>query len=74
MSIRDRQVIMLAADGDGPLAARPGWSRIRAVRAGRVCRFTRPESNVVSRPGPRLAEAARILARCLRDATIGGKA
>lgn len=64
----DPQVIMLAADGDGPLAARPGWNRIRAVREGRICRFTPAESNVVSRPGPRLVEAAQILARCLRGA------
>lgn len=69
----DPQVIMLAAGSDGPLAARPGWSRIRAVREGRVCRFTPAESNVVSRPGPRLVEAARILAGCLRGAAAGGK-
>lgn len=70
----DPQVIMLAAESDGPLAERPGWNRIRAVREGRVCRFTPAESNVVSRPGPRLVEAARILARCLRDATARSKA
>lgn len=69
----DPQVIMLAAESDGPLAERPGWSRIRALREGRVCRFTPAESNVVSRPGPRLVEAAQILARCLRDATAGSK-
>lgn len=70
----DPQVIMLAAQTDGPLAARPGWNRIRAVREGRVCRFTPAESNVVSRPGPRLVEAAQILARCLRHATGRSKA
>lgn len=70
----DPQVIMLAAESDGPLAERPGWNRIRALREGRVCRFTPAESNVVSRPGPRVAEAARILARCLRGATGRSKA
>ncbi len=70
----DPQVIMLAAESEGPLAARPGWNRIGAVREGRVCRFTPAESNVVSRPGPRLAEAAQILARCLRHATARSKA
>lgn len=70
----DPQVIMLAAESDGPLAERPGWSRIRALRDGRVCRFTPAESNVVSRPGPRVVEAAQILARCLRGATGRSKA
>lgn len=70
----DPQVIMLAAESDGPLAERPGWSRIRALREGRVCRFTPAESNVVSRPGPRVVEAAQILARCLRGATGRSKA
>ena len=70
----DPQVIMLAAESDGPLGERPGWNRIRAVREGRICRFTPAESNVVSRPGPRLVEAAQILARCLRGATERSKA
>ncbi|HWI80451.1 helical backbone metal receptor [Ramlibacter sp.] len=68
----DPQVIMLAADGERPPAERPGWNRIRAVRDGRVCAFTPAESNVLSRPGPRLAEAARILARCLQRNARGG--
>ena len=70
----DPQVIMLAAESDGPLAERPGWRRIRALREGRVCRFTPAESNVVSRPGPRVVEAAQILARCLRGASGRSKA
>ena len=70
----DPQVIMLAADSDRALAERPGWSRIRAVREGRVCRLTPAESNVVSRPGPRLVEAAQVLAGCLRHATRRSRA
>ena len=65
----DPQVIMLAADSERALAERPGWSRIRAVREGRVCRLTPAESNVVSRPGPRLVEASQVLAGCLRHAS-----
>jgi len=64
----DPQVIMLAADVEGPLADRPGWNRIRAVREQRVCRLSPDESNIVSRPGPRLTEAGQILARCLQGA------
>lgn len=48
------------------LAARPGWAGLRAVRAGAVCLVPRPDSQTVIRPGPRLPEAAAILARCLR--------
>jgi iron complex transport system substrate-binding protein len=62
----DPQVIMIAASDARPLAERPGWSRIRAVREGRVCAFSAAQSDVVVRPGPRLAEAAQVLAECLR--------
>ena len=51
------------------LSARPGWHSMRAVRQGAVCVLQRPDSYTVIRPGPRLPEAAAILARCLRQAT-----
>jgi iron complex transport system substrate-binding protein len=64
-------VIMIGVrDADG-VVQRPGWDRIAAVREQRVCLYTRDEGDVLVRPGPRLAQAAQILARCLRDA--GGK-
>lgn len=44
---------------------RPGWSGIRAVREQRLCVFSPVESDVLVRPGPRMAEAARIMAACL---------
>jgi iron complex transport system substrate-binding protein len=60
-------VIMVGdADFDG-LAQRPGWRGIRAVREQRVCVFSRDEGDVVVRPGPRMAEAARLMARCLQE-------
>ena len=48
------------------LAQRPGWSRLRALQQGQVCTLSPAESRVVTRPGPRLATAAQVLARCLR--------
>lgn len=58
-------VIMIGdSDFDG-LLKRPGWSGIRAVREQRLCVYTREEGDVVVRPGPRMAEAARLMARCL---------
>lgn len=46
---------------------RPGWAGIRALRENRVCVFSAAESDVLVRPGPRMAEAAHIMARCLKD-------
>jgi iron complex transport system substrate-binding protein len=46
---------------------RPGWASLRALREQRLCLFTRDQSDVLVRPGPRMAEGARIMARCLAD-------
>ncbi|HQS32568.1 helical backbone metal receptor [Polaromonas sp.] len=43
----------------------PGWGSIKAVRDQHICVFGVDESDVVVRPGPRMAEAARIMASCL---------
>ncbi len=51
------------------LELRPGWSNMRALREKRVCVFTAAESDVMVRPGPRMAEAARLLAQCMADKT-----
>lgn len=47
-------------------AQRPGWGAVDAVRSGRICSLDHAETDLVSRPGPRLGEAAAVLARCLR--------
>jgi iron complex transport system substrate-binding protein len=60
-------VIMMGQRDVGGLAERPGWQGITAVRDKRLCIYTPEESDVLVRPGPRLAEAAQIMARCLRD-------
>ncbi|MNU06396.1 hypothetical protein D3C72_2515750 [compost metagenome] len=49
------------------MTQRPGWRGIRAVRENRLCVFPNAESDVLVRPGPRMAEAARLMARCLQD-------
>lgn len=61
----DPQVIMIAERDARGLAGRPGWSRLRAVREGRVCAFTPAQGDTIVRPGPRLDEGARLLADCL---------
>jgi iron complex transport system substrate-binding protein len=45
------------------IAARPGWDKIEAVRTARVHRLPEAESRLIARPGPRIAEAVRALAR-----------
>ena len=59
-------VIMVSDRTSTALEARPGWAGIRAVRERRVCRFTPDEGDVLVRPGPRMAEGARLMARCLQ--------
>ena len=53
-----------SADG---MAERPGWHSIRALREQRVCEFPAEQSNALVRPGPRMAEGARLMAQCLLD-------
>ncbi len=60
-------VIMVGERSATGMEQRPGWAGIRAVREGRVCRFTAAESDVLVRPGPRMGEAARLMAKCLAD-------
>lgn len=45
----------------------PGWNTLRAVRAQRVCEFDAAAADVLVRPGPRMAEAARLMAQCLAE-------
>lgn len=45
----------------------PGWHTLAAVREKRVCGFDAAESGILVRPGPRMDESARIIARCLAD-------
>ncbi|GGJ64937.1 ABC transporter substrate-binding protein [Deinococcus aquiradiocola] len=44
---------------------RPGWASLQAVNAGRVYQPTPEEIDALSRPGPRLPVALRVLARLL---------
>lgn len=64
----DPQVIMVAQRNLVNLQGRPGWPRIRALRDGHVCVFQPADSDVLSRPGPRMVDAARLMARCLASA------
>lgn len=47
------------------LAKRVGWTSIKALQTQRVCRFTPQQSDVLERPGPRMGQAAQLLANCM---------
>jgi len=67
----DPQVIMVGQRSAPGLPQRPGWGQIRAVREQKICVWLPAESDVLVRPGPRMAEAAALMARCLRAAAAG---
>jgi iron complex transport system substrate-binding protein len=63
----DPDVIMVSDQTGEDMLQRPGWTAMRAVREQRICRFTPDEADVLVRPGPRMAEAAQLMSRCLRE-------
>lgn len=67
----DPDLIMIGERNAQGLEQRPGWAGLRALREHRLCIYTEAESDVLVRPGPRMAEAARLLARCI--AAKGGR-
>ena len=62
-------LIMVGDSNFVDMASRPGWQNMRAMRTQRVCHFKSEDSDVLVRAGPRMAEAARLMARCLTDQT-----
>ena len=60
-------LIMIGQRSADGLQQRPGWQSIRALRENRLCVFPTEESNVLVRPGPRMAEGARLMAKCMVD-------
>ena len=65
----DPDLIMVGDATFAGMAQRPGWSKMRAIRENRVCVFTPAQSDVMVRPGPRMAEAARDMVACLQQNT-----
>jgi iron complex transport system substrate-binding protein len=64
-------VIMVGDSNATEMARRPGWAAMPAVRAQRVCAFSPAQSDMLVRPGPRMADGARLMAQCLID-KVGG--
>lgn len=69
----DPDLVMVGEQGAASLSQRPGWPRIRAIREGRVCVFSVEQADILVRPGPRMAEAARLMAGCLASRASAAK-
>ena len=65
-------LIMVGNRSMQAMASYPGWSSIKAVKEQRICVYGVGESDVVVRPGPRMAEAARIMAQCIASKAGAG--
>jgi iron complex transport system substrate-binding protein len=61
----DPDVIMVGDINFAGMEGRPGWDKLRAIKAKHVCIFTQVESDMLVRPGPRMADGAHLMADCL---------
>jgi iron complex transport system substrate-binding protein len=64
---RDPEIILLSPESRARYVADPRWRALRAVRENRLLAV---DTTVVYRPGPRLGEAARSIARLLHPGAV----
>jgi iron complex transport system substrate-binding protein len=57
-------LIMSTEASPKQLAQRPGWKSIPAIQDNRICFFSAAQADVLVRPGPRMGEAAALIADC----------
>ncbi|MBC8058056.1 MAG: ABC transporter substrate-binding protein [Rhizobiales bacterium] len=60
-------IVMAVKQNLDGMPKRPGWAALRALREGHVCGFPSERYELLVRPGPRLGEAAGVIADCLVD-------
>jgi iron complex transport system substrate-binding protein len=58
-------IVMAVRPALAEMSGRPGWAALRALRDGRVCGFASDRYELLVRPGPRMGEAAGVIADCL---------
>ncbi len=66
------EIVMGVQREQAALARRPGWDALPAVRDGRLCGYDAAQYDILVRPGPRMGEAAGLVADCL--VRLGGGA
>ena len=65
-------VILIGDSNADAMPSRPGWASLSALQARRVCSFNKEDADVLVRAGPRMAQGAMLVARCLQ--TVYGAA
>lgn len=64
--VRSRPDIVMAVQREvQTMPGRPGWQGLEALQQGRSCGFEPARYEVLIRPGPRMGEAALLIADCL---------
>ena len=63
----DPDLLIVSSRSAEGLVLYPGWASMRAIRTKRVCVLSPEQADIVVRPGPRLAEGARLMAQCLEE-------
>jgi iron complex transport system substrate-binding protein len=58
-------IVMAAERSLIEMPKRPGWNALKALQAGQTCGFSSTQDDLLTRPGPRMGEAALLLADCL---------
>jgi len=59
-------VIMVGDSSADALQSRPGWSKLAALQNRRLCAFGKEDADVLVRAGPRMAQGAALVVRCLQ--------
>ena len=67
------EIIMLSETKLPDIKQRPGWSAIPAIAQNRICAFTKEQSDILVRPGPRMGQAALILSQCIAEKASSNK-
>jgi iron complex transport system substrate-binding protein len=60
------ELIMVSDRHFAGLKERPGWKTIDAIKQDRICVFSPTEGDSIVRAGPRMAEGAMLLAKCVQ--------
>ena len=64
--VRARPDVIMAGDSSrASLLQRPGWAQLPALREDGLCVFPPEQADIAVRAGPRMAEGASLMARCL---------
>jgi len=64
---KNPSIIVLTHPGLAELKNRPGWANIAAIKNNRICTFQGQSENLLSRPGPRVAEGLKLLLECFHQ-------